>query len=168
MNKQELTFQELKNSYDMIIAAGMEGSLDHDNGHALQEILIDKLRVLIQEDLPDEIKSVAPETNNVVVTVEDSGYAKRELREQDEIYCMHCNSVFPASQLRHPDETTAWHRCGSRLDCDSGFCGGDLHSVLPAEGKSPFAMGLLLQWDTSLQEARRRGYLGEREVKDGE
>ena len=146
----------------MLCEARQEGSIDYDNFEALREIVMDKMRALVNQELPEKISAAAPKTNNVVVTLEDSGYAKQQFREQDEIYCMHCSSIFPASQLRHPDETTSWHRCGSRLGCDDGFLGGDLHSVLPPAGSgNPFAMGLLLQnGDVSLQEARHRGYLG--------
>jgi hypothetical protein len=103
-----------------------------------------------------------------------------KLREQDEVYCMHCSSVFPAASMRREyedDGSFKWHQCSV---CDRGYLGIDLQVLISQEHPNwkqvsvdedgeptqsgtheQFAMGLLLQYDTTLEQARRQGYLAE-------
>ena len=175
------TFKQSKRDMNMLDDARVAGSIDYDNFEALEEIVLGKMRELIQQDLPDDLKAVAPKTNNICV---DEDELKRtmlhhKLREQDEVYCLSCSSVFPAAFLRREyddDGSFKWHQC---CVCDKGYLGIDLRVLISQEHpnwnqvhvdeqgretqsgtEEQFAMGCLLQWDITLEQARRQGYLG--------
>ena len=152
----------------------MKKKINYEEMQRQEQLIIDIGRAVLSEPLPEELLAVAPTTNRVLLSQEECipfGYSDplvpsetstrgektpHGIREQEELYCLHCSSIFPASQLKI-DHVGNLAGCGSKgaPDCDGAGFGVDLHN--PA---SSFSLGTMHDWETSPQQARRKGYLG--------
>ncbi len=66
-------------------------------------------------------------TNNTMIEEKDSGYIGQDIREQDELWCLHCYDIFPANQLK-VDFLGNKQGCGSTKHpgCDGAGFGVDI------------------------------------------
>jgi len=76
-------------------------------------------------------------TNNILIEKKDSGFIGEEIREQDELWCLHCYDIFPANQLK-VDFLGNREGCGSTKQpgCDGAGFGVDIF-----KGDCEFAVG---------------------------
>ena len=123
-------------------------------------------RAILSAPLPKELQEVAPKTNNIFLTQEqcqpfrhkdaDGKETTYGIREQEELYCLHCNSIFPAAWLKI-DQFGNRAGCGSKgkPDCNGAGIGIDLYNAA-----SEASLCCLHQWNSSPQEARQKGYIG--------
>jgi len=67
-------------------------------------------------------------TNNILIEEKDSGYIREEIREQDELWCLHCYDTFPANKLK-VDFVGNRQGCGSvrHPTCDGAGFGIDIY-----------------------------------------
>tara|TARA_R110001583_G_scaffold192956_1_gene360240 strand:- start:512 stop:988 length:477 start_codon:yes stop_codon:yes gene_type:complete len=153
---------------------GNKKKIDYEEIERQNQMIVDIGRAMLLEPLSQELQEVVPGTNEIVLSQEECvpfGYSDplipsetstsgtrtpHGIREQEEVFCLHCASIFPASQLKR-DQFGNLAGCGSKSDpeCDGAGFGVDLHN--PA---SDFSLGTMHGWDTSPQEARRKGYIG--------
>jgi hypothetical protein len=164
-------------------AWGLPRQIDESESHKVdweaweQEVV--RIGREILDTTPPDIEEARPTTNNLVLKKDEArpmGFEDAliadtwwdqepepttnpptlDVHEQDEIYCLHCESIFPAAQLK-VDHMGNRCGCGSRSpdNCDGAGFGVDLY---PA--KARFAVGVMAQNNRDPQAARRSGYLG--------
>jgi len=99
------------------------------------------------------------QSNAIVIEKKDSGYIGQDIREPDEMWCLHCNEVFPAKQLK-VDHQGYRQGCGSRKypDCDGAGFSVDIYMA-----DHPFAVG---NRELHLAEAARHAKLTEQEKRE--
>ena len=135
--------------------------IDYEEIERQHQLIVDIGRAVLSEPLPKELQAVAPETNEILLSQKDCipfGYSDplipstrstsgtntpHGIREQEELFCLHCSSIFPAAQLKI-DRLGNLAGCGSKVDpeCDGAGFGVDLHN--PA---SDFSLGTMHGWD---------------------
>ena len=138
------------------------------------DLLIQIGREVLAESLSEELRAAAPKTNKVVLTQDECApFSHKDplipnppytsgtptphgIREQEELFCLHCSSIFPAAQLKTDH---AGNRCGcgsaGHPDCDGAGFGVDLHNP-----SSEFSLATMHGWEVSIENARNMGYLG--------
>jgi len=135
----------------------------------LEEQLIEVMTELLDEELQADILAVKPKTNNIIYEAGSVPYvyqleekeAALPLREQDEMWCLHCYSIFPAGWLKL-DFLGNRAGCGSRLKMGEKHCNGGGLGVDIRRASDEFALGSLACCShTTPAMARRQGYLGE-------
>jgi hypothetical protein len=99
------------------------------------------------------------QSNTIVIEKKDSGYIGQDIREPDEMWCLHCNEVFPAKQLK-VDSLGNRQGCGSRKypDCDGAGLSVDIYMA-----DDPFAAG---SREDSLAEKARYAAMTEQEKRE--
>jgi len=94
----------------------------------------------------------------IMIAKKDSGYINKDIREDDELWCLHCYDVFPAHQLK-VDRLGYRTGCGSTKypDCDGAGLGIDIK-----DANSDFAVSCR---KSAAEEAERQASMTDEEKR---